>query len=55
MRGPTLCSKFDPTLHSSSSGIRPPTKMAQPSLESYTYALDDHLQTFQTFPKMPEK
>jgi hypothetical protein len=27
-------------------GIRPPTKMADPSLESYIYALDDHLQTF---------
>jgi hypothetical protein len=34
------------TLHSSSSGIRPPSNMANPSLESYVYALDDHLQTF---------
>jgi hypothetical protein len=43
-----ICSKFDPTLHSCSSGIRPPTNMANPSLqlESYIYALDDHLQTF---------
>jgi hypothetical protein len=32
-------------LPSSSSGIQPPTKMANPSLESYIYALDYHLQT----------
>jgi hypothetical protein len=34
------------TGHSSSCGIQPPTNMANPSLESYIYALDDHLQTF---------
>jgi hypothetical protein len=41
--GPSLCSKFDPTLHNSSFGIRLPTKM---TYISYTYALNDHPQTF---------
>jgi hypothetical protein len=26
MRGPSICSKFDPTLHSSNSGIQPPDR-----------------------------
>jgi hypothetical protein len=46
LKPPMLDIPFDPTLHGSSSGIRPPTKMADPALESYMYALDDHLQTF---------
>jgi hypothetical protein len=37
---PMLDIPFDPNLHSSSSGIRPPTNMANPSLESYIYILD---------------
>jgi hypothetical protein len=41
-RGSSLCSK-DPTLHSSSSGIWPPKKMADLFLESYIYAQDDSI------------